>query len=194
MKKHLFGFALFSLIVGATAFGYAMFKKVRVDEVPAPAQYETYSSTKSCWKMKRELREAKLDSPKINQAVFNVDTKEFNLRLETPETSSSVALHFFVKDKKGARYVASEQILGVVGRDDLLEKIDSRTIDEKGLNEIKVTGSYSSLDNLGLDNLGPYENLYVVAEFASAAKLYKRNYQPEFDAAKAVPVLIDSGK
>lgn len=189
MKKHLFGFTLFSLIVGVTAFAYAMFNVVRIDEVPAPAQYQTYSSTKSCWKMKRELREAKYDSPKINQAVFNVETKEFDLRLETPETSSSVALHFFIKDKKGARYVASEQILGVVGRDDLLEKIDSRTINEKGLGEVKVTGSYSSLDDLD-----SYENLYVIAEFASAAKLYNRNYQPEFDAAKAVAVLIDSDR
>ncbi len=186
MKKHIIGFAIFSLIVGTTAFIYAMFNVVRVEEVPAPTYYQTYSPTKSCWKMKRELRESKLDSPKISQAVFNLKTKQLDWKLDTPEIAAPIRLHFFVKDENGTRYIASEQILssglrsGQVG-------MDKRAIDMEGREgEVKFTSSY-----LSLDNLDSYENLYVIAERVPQTRV---NYQPKFDAVKATAVLVDSGK
>ncbi len=189
MKKHLFGFALFSFIVGTTAFIYAMLNIVNIREVPVPAYSATYSPTKSCWKMKRESVEPKFDSPKISQAVLNLKTKEFNWKLETPEIGAPIALHFFVEDKKGVRYIASEQVLMVVGRN-MSEEMDKRLINVSGsLGKVKFTGSY-----LSLDNINAYQNLYLIAEFVSISQIRNNNFQPEFDAEKAIPVLIDSGK
>ncbi len=189
MKKHIIGLALFSLIVGTTAFVYAMFNIVRVEEVPAPTYYQTYSPTKSCWKMKRDLRESKFDSPKVIQAVFNVKTKQLNWKLDTPEINSPIVLHFFVKDKNGTRYIASEQGLSSGRRSGQVE-MDKRAIDSGGRNgEVKFTSSY-----LSLENLDSYENLYVITEVVPTAKTYNKNFQPKFDAEKATPVLVDSGK
>jgi len=189
MKKHIIGLALFSLIVGTTAFIYAMFNVVRVEEVPAPTYYQTYSPTKSCWKMKRELRESKFDSPKISQAVFNVKTKQLNWKLDAPAIDAPVVLHFFVKDEKGARYIASEQKLSSGGRSGQVE-MDKRAIDSGGRDgEVKFTSSY-----LSLDKLSSYENLYVIAEFFPTAKIYNKNFQPKFDTERATPVLVDSGQ
>ena len=189
MKKHLLGFALFSLIVGTAAFAYAMFNVVKVDEVPAPSYYQAYSPTKSCWKMKRNVRESNFDAPKVSQAVFNRRTEQLSLKLELPETSSEVALHFFVKDAEGTRYISSEQVLGGA-RGRVEGKMDLQAADgEYRFGEMKVTGSYSSLDNLN-----SYENLYLIAESVSVSQIRNNNFQPEFDAAKAIPVLIDSGR
>ena len=189
MKKHLFGFALFSLIVGTAAFVYAIFNVVRVDEVPAPSYYQTYSPATSCWKMKRNVRESNFDAPKVSQAVFNVKTKQLNWKLDTPGTASSIALHFFVKDENGTRYIASEKTLSSGLRSGQIE-MDKRAIDSGGRDgEVKFTSSYKSLDNLN-----SYENLYVIAESVSTSKIHNNNFQLEFDAAKAIPVLIDSGR
>lgn len=188
MKKHLFGFALFSLIVGTAAFVYAIFNVVRVDEVPAPSYYQTYSPSTSCWKMKKDLRQSNFDSPKVSQAVFNTRTEQVSLNLELPEISAPIVLHFFVKDAKGARYIASEQVL-VAGRGKLEGKMDMQADGAYRFGEIKITGSYSSLDNLN-----SFENLYLIAESVSVSQTRNNNFQPEFDAAKAIPVLIDSGR
>jgi len=188
MKKHLFGFALFSLIVGATAFVYAMFNVVRVDEVPAPSYYQTYSPSTSCWKMKKDLRESRLDSPKINQAVFNLKTQQLNWELVTPTTYSTIALHFFVKDENGSRYITSENINTISNRGKL--NYTATASSENGKSEIiNITSSYE-----GLDDLDSYENLYVIAESAQASRYSDKRYQPKFDAARATPVLIDSGR
>ncbi len=189
MKKHIIGFAIFSLIVGTTAFIYAMFNVVRVEEVPAPTYYQTYSPTKSCWKMKRELRESKLDSPKVVQAVFNMKTKQLNWELVAPTIDSPIALHFFIKDKHGARYFASEKNIRSLSNRGKLNYTATSNSANGTSKVINITSSYS-----WLENLTSYENLYVIAEFAQTAKISDNNFQPEFDAEKATAVLVDSGK
>ncbi len=79
MKKHIIGLTLFSFIVVAATIVYSMFSLPQVEEVPAPADYQHYSSKTSCWKMKRESSEGNDASPFVTQAVFNVKTKKTQL-------------------------------------------------------------------------------------------------------------------
>ncbi len=168
MIKHYFGFALFSFIVGTTAVVYAMFNVVNVNEVTVP-NYSTYSPTKSCWKMKRESRESNISSPTIRQAVFNLKTKQLKWELAAPETNSKIALHFFIKDENGTRYINSMLALSFGN--------------ESGT--IKATSSH-----LWLDNLESYENLYVIAEPVLSGAYIDKNFLPKFDQSKAVAVLV----
>jgi len=172
MKKHILGFALFSFILGAAAFVYAMFNVVRVEEVPAPTYPQTYSSKTSCWRMKSQLRESNFGSPVIEQAVFNLRTEQFSWKLATTKTDLPIALHFFVKDSNKTRYIYSEQY--IAGSRD---------------GELKFTSSRLSPDNLDSD-----ENLYVIGEFVSPSERYNKNFQPEFDASRATAVSLDYGK
>ncbi len=172
MKKHIIGFTLFSIIVGTAAFVYAMFNVVNVEEVFAPAYTPTYQG-KSCWKMKRDLKESNVGSPVIRQAVLDLRTKQLNWELTAPQTNSKIALHFFVKDEDGTRYINSV--------------IAPESGFENGV--IKATSSY-----LWLDNLDSYENLYVIAEFTSWSNYKNKNNQPKFDPAKATSVLLYSGE
>jgi hypothetical protein len=171
MNKHIAGFILFSFIIGMTAFIYAMFNIVRLVEVPAPTYSQTYSSKTSCWKMKRQLRESNFGSPVIEQAVFNLKTKRFSWKLAAPETDLPIALHFFVKDKNGIRYISTEQ--------------DINSVRYKELN---FSSSF-----IWIDNLDSYANLYVMAELVPTSRRYNKNFQPEFDVSRAAPVLLYSG-
>lgn len=168
MNRHIAGFILFSFIIGTTAFIYAMFSVITVREVSAL----TYSPAKSCWKMKREIRESNIGSPVISQAVLDLKTKQLSWKLAAPKTDSSIALHFFVKDEKGTRFIASELALGA----------------GYGSNAKKFTSSY-----LWLDKLGSYNNLYVIAEPISIFNFKNKKVNPKFDASKAAPVLLYSG-
>ena len=173
MKRHILGFAVFSFIVGATAIIYAMFNVVNVEKISVPAYPERYSSRTACWKMRREAQESNVGSPKIEQAVFNLNTKQFTWRLASPETELPIALHFFVKDADGTRYIGTERAMSSNLRDGTSH----------------FTGSHSWLDNLDSD-----VNLYVIAEFVPAYGSYNKNFQPEFDASKATAVLFDYGR
>lgn len=90
MKKHLLGFAIFSLILGTAIFVAALAKSARQ---PVVKQYTYEVSNKSCWKMNRRT-ETKADSGrasiKITQAVLNEKTGKMNLSFavqrETPAT------------------------------------------------------------------------------------------------------------
>ncbi len=174
MKKHIFGLAFFSFIVGATAIIYSMFNFVNVEEVFVSPQTSTRAT--SCWKMKRESRESKFASPIIKQAVFDLKTKQLNWELATPKTDSNlkIALHFFVKDDKtGARYINSALV----------------PVSSNPEGTINGTSSFQ-----WLDNLQSYENLYVIAEYISLDKFKSKSYQPKFDAGKAASVLLYSGE
>lgn len=92
MKKHLLGFAIFSLIVGTAAFVAALAR-----EVPQPAKQFTYEVSKtSCWKNVRQDSEIRQStdygqaSVKITQAVLNEKTRKldtnFFIQRETPST------------------------------------------------------------------------------------------------------------
>lgn len=172
MKKHIIGFTLFSIIVGTAAFIYAMFNVVKVEEVFTPAYTPTYQRN-SCWKMKRELKETSVASPVVRQAVLDLKTKQLNWELAAPLSNSQIALHFFVKDENGTRYINSAFV--------------PKSGFENGVN--KATSSYQ-----WLDNLDSYENLYVTAEFTTWSDYQNRRLQPKFDAGRATSVLLYSGE
>jgi hypothetical protein len=167
MKKHLFGFALFSLIVGTTAFIYAKFNVVSVDEVYTPVDYSTFAQTKSCWKMKREMSESNIGLPIVKQAIFNLRTKQLKWELDRSNIDTPIALNFFVKDKNGTRYINS--VLAPMS----------------GYEGGAIISSY-----LWLDNLDSYENLYITAEPVSYSEYRNKNFRAKFDVSRATPVLL----
>jgi hypothetical protein len=177
MKKHIIGLALFSFIVSAAAIVYALFNVpeiVPVSEVLTVSVPRSVPARYSC-KMKRNN-----NSVKIRQAVLDLQTKQFNWELATPEIDEPIALHFFSNDDKGARYITSERINNKFSHNGIL----------------KFSNSYG-----WLNKRKSYENLYVIAQFDSEATNYSENYQvygnkfqPKFDAAKATAVTIDYGE
>lgn len=170
MKKHFFGFALFSLIVGSAAFVYSMFNVGSVEKVFAPVDYSGYAQTKSCWKGKREMSRTNHGSPTIKQAIFNTETKQLKWELDASDIKSPIALNFFVKDQFGMRYIHSALVPKLAYRDGSV---------------IRATSSYE-----WLDNLGSYKNLYVTAEPISNGAFEDKNFPVEFDASKATAVLL----
>jgi len=179
MKKHILGLALFSFIVSAAAVVYAFFNVpeiVQVSEVITVSEPQ-YVPTRTSCKMRST---PKNNSIKIEQAVLNLQTKQFNWELATPDREEAIALHFFSKDAGGTRYITSEQINNKFSHNGVL----------------KFSDSYR-----WLNKRDSYENLYVIAQFDSEVINYSENFQvygdrfqPKFDAAKATAVTIDSGK
>lgn len=170
MKKHVFGFALFSFIVGTTIFLYALLNIGSVAEIHAPAYSPTYSRPTSCWRMKRELRSANLDLPTVKQAIFDSKSKQLKWELSAPDADTPVALNFFIKDEKGTRYVNSMFV-------------PTNTYRVGSI--VRSTSSYE-----WLDNLDSYENLYVVAEPILYGEYGYTINSHDFDASKATPVLV----
>lgn len=170
MKKHFFGFALFSLIVGTSAFIYSMFNVSSVEKVYMPVDYSNYAQTKSCWKMKRELNKVNTTLPTVKQAIFNLETKQLKWELDAPQVKTPIALKFFVKDEYGTRYVNSVLVPVIAYRDGSV---------------IRATSSYE-----WLNNLGSYKNLYVTAEPVSYGAFENKKFPVEFDASKATAVLL----
>lgn len=109
-------------------------------------------------------------SDKLYVKRADYDVKEDLLRweLSAPKVDSPVVLHFFIKDENGTRHIASGQ------------GVNTCLIEAK----LEFTTYFS-----GLDNLKSYENLYVIAEFGTKAKVYKEGYKPIFDSDKATPIL-----
>ncbi len=168
MKKHIIGLALFSFIVSAATVIYALFNVPEIITVSAPQYIPTQRT--NC-KMKRELKESKSNSPLITQAVFNLKTKQFSWELARQKVNSPILLHFFIKDEKGTSYISTEQ----------------------GINSVRYGEMFFSGSFIWIGNLDSYMNLYVIAELAPTPGHYK-NYQPEFNADKAIPVLLDYGQ
>ena len=169
MKKHIFGFALFSFIVGTTAFIYAILSIINIEEVKVPAYSPTYSPTKSCWKMKREASRVNIGSPSVKQATFNLASKQLRWELDTSQVNTPIALNFFIKSENGMRYVNSTYVPMIAYRN----------------GSVGATSSYE-----WLNNLDSYENLYVIAEPVSHSEQGYKNYSRKFDANKATAVLV----
>lgn len=169
MKKHILGFALFSFIVAATIFIYAMLGLFNIEEVTVPNYSPGYSTVKSCWKMQRDTRAANSGSPLIKQAVFNLKSKQLKWELDTTEINTPIALNFFIKDEKGTRYVNSTYVPTIAYRD----------------GRVRATSSYE-----WLNNLDSYENLYVTAEPVTSRFYKNKHFRPEFNASNATAVLL----
>ncbi len=178
MKKHILGLGLFSFIVSIAAVVYALFpvpEIIPVSEVITVSAPQ-YNAKRSC---RMKVKENKVSLIEVRQAVLDLQTKQFNWELATPDIDEPIALHFFSNDDKGTRYIASEQINNKFSHNGIL----------------KFSNSYS-----WLNKRKSYENLYVIAQFDSEAVNYSKNYQvygnkfqPKFDAAKATAVTVNYG-
>lgn len=173
MKKHIIGFAVFSLIIGSTVFVKAVFNTSKEIIVPAAENYSYTNVTKnSCWRMKR--KSAETQEAFVRQAFLDLNTKRIDWEIYVPQAGSVVALHFFAKTARGSRYIATE-IAPV-----------SDSSGEKIMN-------YSSL-YISLSSFSPYENLYVVPEVISAEDAQMKNFDPKFDEVTATPVSVYARK
>lgn len=175
MKKHIIGFAIFSIIVGSAVFVKAIFNISRDIIVPAADNY-SYTTIKktSCWKMRQELEER--SAPVVKQAVLDLNNKRIDWAIYIPQMDSSrLALHFFVKDARSTRYITTE-----------LAPSMASSPNNKW---ITYTSSYISFNNFS-----PYENLYVVPEMISQEDARMKFFNPEFNEDIAVPVTVYGAK
>ena len=173
MKKHIFGLAIFSFIVGAAAIVYGIFSYSEIPSVSVP-QY-VLAERMHC-KMKRNLNESKIDSPTIYQAVFDVKNKRFSWYLSGSKRNSQTVLHFFISDSKGTQYIDSVPAEGLNGDGDL---------------------NYSPFYR-NIDKLDPNVNFYLIAEVDGVTShgFHENNinHQVKFDAGKATAVTKDFGE
>lgn len=177
MKRNIIGLVVFSLIIGA-----AVFVKSALS-VRNPVNYD-YAARRDC--PLHQPFSSELNSPQsvgtvklsVKQAVLNLKTMQINWEVAVPLKNSLFALHFFVKDNHGTRYLASE-----LGPMSSFGKTSSDT------GALEFTSSY-----LWLDNLGHYQNLYVVPEQVSFSDYQSKHFSPQFDENAAIPVLLYSGR
>ena len=172
MKKHVFGLLIFGFIVSAAVVSYAVLNVSDVKEVFVVTNSETYPEVKSCWRMNKQSKDSNNNSVKINQAVFNLQSKEFSWELATPETNAPIALHFFSKDGKETHYITTDSISGSIARNGLL----------------RFNTTYQ-----WMTKCKTLDNLYVTADFNLQYGHYGNNFQPEFDAANATAVTVNHG-
>lgn len=180
MTKHVAGFILFSFIVSVSSIIAFIFAEIPQPDKVLEFNVPRVASKTRCFKSSYSVENSKA-SVKVVQAVFNERTKQLDTNLfinrESPSTKTvSVVLHFFTKDIKGARYLASEKVW--------LEP--EFNIEDKALQGI--TSSF-----LWLDNLTPRGNLYVIADTTNPQANYKK-YQPIFDESKATAIISLKGK
>ncbi|HEX8735879.1 MAG TPA: hypothetical protein VF721_11175 [Pyrinomonadaceae bacterium] len=175
MNKHIFGFALFSFIVGVAiaVSGFLAFKTVKVNvfEVNKTPRFEDRNYCR-----KEKFKNYGDADVKVEQAVLDVNTKQLktflwlNPRVKA-EKNYLIALNFFVKNEKQTRHVKTELISANSAFDWEKEAI---------------------LSSLGwLEKLESYDNLYVVAEVEGSRANYKSQL---FDYENAAPVLLSKGK
>ena len=181
MTKHVAGFILFSFIVGVAGIIAFIFAEVPQPEKTVEFKVTRVESKTHCAKSGYASDENSDASVKVAQAVFNertglLDTDLFIKRKNASTKSVSVALHFFVKDLKGARYLATENYY-------FKPDFDSRN---------EATVAIPSRSYRWLDNITYQENLYVIAD-AEMPSSYKK-YQSSFDENKATAIISLKGK
>jgi hypothetical protein len=172
MKKHIIGFAIFSIIVGSAVFVKAIFNISREIIVPTADNY-SYTTVKktSCWKMRQELEER--STPVVKQVVLDLNNKRIDWAIFVPQKGYRVALHFYAKSPKSNRYISTELAPGVAH------------------SPTWVTYSSTYISFL---NFSPYENLYVVPEMITPSDAENKFFNPEFNENTAVPVTVYGGK
>lgn len=183
MTKHIAGFILFSFIVGVSGVLAFIFAEIPKEEIAVEKSYvPRFESKTRCVKKNYGNYENSNASVKVVQAVFNertklLDTNLFIKRGDSSLQSVTFALHFFVKNRNGVRYLASENYYlkpDFNNRDEASQAIPSR--------------SYQ-----WLDDLTSQENLYVIAD-TTINKTNHRKAQPDFDENRATAIISLKGK
>jgi hypothetical protein len=194
MKKHVFGFALFSFIV-AVAVVIGNLPAFEPANVHLTDSYEEPQPRHFC--SKKKPRSYDFSYAKIEQIVFDVKTKQMKIAFSPQMRSDDAAddksytlrLHYFVKNGSETSFLKTQDIY-------VKSALDAE-------NEWILTSS------LWLDNLESYDNLYIVPEIKENVSVNsfsvkhdgdessRKNYEskkPRFDYATAVPVLLSRGK
>lgn len=180
MKKHIFGIAIFSLIVGSAVLLSLLF--VTPPDLASIVLKDNYVTKKetSCFVIKQKPLEKTsrqvYDSSgiKIRQAILNWHNKGIDWEISVPKTDASVALHLFAKGSKGFRHVATEVVPLKTSSQNLMVK-------------------YSTM-YISLNDFTPDENLYVVPELISAEDARMKNFYPKFSEESATPVIVNMAK
>jgi hypothetical protein len=181
MTKHVAGLILFSFIVAASGIIAFVFAEIPQPEKTVQFNVPRFESKMRCDKSNHDSFENSNALVKVAQSVFNertglLDTDLFIKRKDASTKSVSVALHFFVKDLKGARYLATENYY-------FKPDFDSRN---------EATVAIPSRSYGWLDNISSQENLYVIAD-AEMQSDYKK-YKSSFDENKATAIISLKGK
>ena len=184
MKKHLFGFALFSLIIGTAVFISPMMR-----QSPSPAKSYTYEvSNRSCWKNTRQNSEIQQSyygpaSIKITQAVLNEKTRKldtsFSIQRETPSTQNVKVKLTFVNGV--SKY--NENFDGVV-RTEFVDLSPNFNVNNSGT--LSMIFSYQ-----WLDDLKDSQNLYIRAEVVdNFQKSFENSVSRKTNFNEFTPVLL----
>lgn len=181
MTKHVAGFILFSFIVGVTGVIAFIFAEIPQPEKTVEFKVTRVESKTRCAKSGYASDENSNASVKVVQAVFNertklLDTDLFIKRENASTKTINVALHYFVKDLKGARYLETENYY-------FKPDFDSRN---------EATLAIPSRSYHWLNDMTSQENLYVIVDLSRQAN-YKK-YQPDFDESKATGIISLKGK
>jgi hypothetical protein len=183
MKKHIAGFILFCFVVGTAVFvsrlfGVSLIYKVTPNhDKIVPLKEKTVIAETDA-----EFGAIDKNSPRVRQAVFSLTTKQVNLELlfnkkQFFDEGVAIKFNFFRNNEQGIRFIHSEIVRLVP---------DSFSYSNGDTTTASVIGSYN-----WLDELGSYDNLYVVAEFTNSYTIEKTN--PKFDANFAKEVLLSKG-
>ncbi|MDQ3088773.1 MAG: hypothetical protein M3Q78_09260 [Acidobacteriota bacterium] len=173
MNKHIFGFILFSLIVGTSAFIYGFFYSPLAAIQPVYVFENRPEKRKSCRKETYSRVERATVNAKVVQAVFNSNTNELDMDLfldlnNRLTEEATVKFHFFAKDGAETRYLKTEKVI--------LTPNDKMTY--------SITKSYGWLNNLKSRG-----NLYVVPQTIGDGESYQR-FTPRFDETNAMAITL----
>lgn len=182
MTKHTAGFILFSFIVGVSGIIAAIFVEIPQPDKVTEFNVPRVESKSRCFKNNYGSYQKSGATVNVVQAVFNertgmLDTDLFIKRGADSTRNVTVALHFFTKDLKGAKYLATENYY-------FKPDFDSRG---------EASLAIPSRSYQWLNNLSSQENLYVVADTDFNKSAY-RKYQPSFDESKAFSIISLKGK
>lgn len=177
MKKHIFGFAIFSFIIGATVLVSGLLATMFCSGSPVLLKTNyAESERKTYCNMKRSQRYG-TEKIKIEQAFLDQNNRELKTFIALKNSGKdsdpyTVALHFFTKNGDQTRFVATENVYF-----------------ETGLKNNETT-----LKSLSwTDKLETTDNLYVQPEATWGLTKYK-GIPPGFDQTNAAPVLLSRGK
>jgi hypothetical protein len=173
MKKHIIGLMLFSFIVSAAVVIYGFLNILFPVPNPVTVYLPQYvPSGKTHCNLRGEVKESKISSVKVKQAVINLQTKEFSWEIDASKIDAPVNLHFFSKENGGTYYITSSPFVALshTGRANITEAFDFMH---------KPVFS---------------ENLYVIGDYYYESKIYGKANPPKFDINKATSVTIDYGK
>lgn len=179
MKQNVFGVVLFSIIIGTAIIVSEFF--VTLPTPPAVYEKPIYEGKTSCRKVVYNSPSTQVAKVQVNQAILNSKTKQLNTSLTVERSDFStetvgLTYHFFVKDGKTTRFLASETV-GIKPDFNTGNKVNH-----------EVLSSYSWLDNLDSQS-----NLYLLAESGNPFSPELKSI-PRFDEFNATPILLMKGK